>query len=79
MYMICTYIYIYNIMISFIEEKYGSVPCEQYHTWFKSTSGPFYKDGLTLSSTWRTKHIHHIGWDKITDLFPNFKSAAIEV
>ena len=44
-----------------------------------TSSGPFYKHGLTLIPAWISNHIHYKVWDEITYPFLNFNGATVEV
>ena len=40
---------------------------------------PFYKNGLTSITAWKSYYGHCKVWDEITNPFPNFNDAAVEV
>ena len=44
-----------------------------------SSQGPFYLHGLTLIPAWISYHIPGKVWNDITNLFPNFNGATVEV
>ena len=41
--------------------------------------GSFNKQGLTLISAWISKYINYKAWDEITNPFPNFNGATVEI
>ena len=45
----------------------------------EEASGPFYSHGLALIPTWISNYTHYKMWDEITNPFPNFNGATVEV
>ena len=53
-------------------------PAESFR-WLHSSWEPIYQHGLTIIPAWLSKYGHYKVWNKITYLFLNLSSAAVEV